>query len=742
MDTMNNDDRDRSRRHSMRGASHKAAAAMAEQLADSPPSSPTKTNLDADPFGDPVSNRKEKVKVQYGGKKGPKGNGAGVLRSVKSTISATSNAPNTPVNRNIGNNRKRAFSDADGFSSSDESLLTPLPPSVQSSKSVTKRKAPLRDTPSPPGPSFAAAPNRNRLQHTQSTPAIPNKAYTSQTPHANSSPAKAPSLEHTNGTMRTGAYVWLLIGVESKAIGDEKELRMWWPGYVSLSNPLQVTLSHGSGASGPIDIPNPSPDILRDGKCASFCASTFLVLPSDTDLGTSPRKKQKIETELQKNWQAAVDAMKELEDDLNEEPDFEEALASIGPAKPRQHEDSIVISDTEHMDIDPIDLEPPISDGLLTIPGHLVLCKDKATSTEYWPARIEMYHPPNKPSGKGRYQIKFLDKKIRKVPREWFYDESQDEFGTCTIGTFHSENPEVEADSEHEEKLERGISPIPLDPPPIVTDFEKLTIREELAYVKPILSAILADEYPPAREKHIGYCKGGKAREAVVAGAAERGSMSVRDLDALHGYIRRWVLREAIVERGQIEEEEKAGPSVEGVSEEISSLIPSASLPETGSSSPPEAPPSSYAATVTDDLDGGSTSARDDPQPLDAPAPDLDDLRAAPQTGCEAYENLLYLDKLGYCQNVLLPEAVRQILLWRKGVRRSVHLLSDDEEQQLCIAGEKLRNATDWVRDIMRLRESLTRRAQKKAKKHAPPAPGPISGTRSRPQRGAVNYRS
>ena len=35
------------------------------------------------------------------------------------------------------------------------------------------------------------------------------------------------------------------------------------------------------------------------------------------------------------------------------------------------------------------------------------------------------------------------------------------------------------------------------------------------------------------------------------------------------------------------------------------------------------------------------------PQPLDAPAPGLDDLIAAPQIGCEAYENLLYLDKLG-----------------------------------------------------------------------------------------------
>lgn len=109
-----------------------------------------------------------------------------------------------------------------------------------------------------------------------------------------------------------------------------------------------------------------------------------------------------------------------------------------------------------------------------------------------------------------------------------------------------SENPEVEADTEHDVQLDRGPSPTPLDPPPSTEDFEDLTIREELAYVKPILSAIMTSSYSPARERHNGYLKGGKARQRLVASAAARGAISVRDVDALDAYIRRWAMRKVI----------------------------------------------------------------------------------------------------------------------------------------------------------------------------------------------------
>lgn len=51
------------------------------------------------------------------------------------------------------------------------------------------------------------------------------------------------------------------------------------------------------------------------------------------------------------------------------------------------------------------------------------------------------------------------------------------------------------------------------------------------------------DTYAPAHERVVGYLKGGKAREKVVASAAARGTISVRDVTALDAYIRWWVTR-------------------------------------------------------------------------------------------------------------------------------------------------------------------------------------------------------
>lgn len=55
--------------------------------------------------------------------------------------------------------------------------------------------------------------------------------------------------------------------------------------------------------------------------------------------------------------------------------------------------------------------------------------------------------------------------------------------------------------------------------------------------------------------------------------------------------------------------------------------------------------------------------------------------------------------------NILLPEAIRQVLLWRDGQRTSVELLSPEEEEGLYEKGQKLLNERDWVLDILRLRK-------------------------------------
>ena len=69
-----------------------------------------------------------------------------------------------------------------------------------------------------------------------------------------------------------------------------------------------------------------------------------------------------------------------------------------------------------------------------------------------------------------------------------------------------------------------------------------------------------------------------------------------------------------------------------------------------------------------------------------------------------------------YMLDVLLPEAKRQILLWREGLRISTVLLNDEEEQKLYAKGQELLERTDWVRDAQRLRASKERRLKKAGK--------------------------
>jgi len=54
--------------------------------------------------------------------------------------------------------------------------------------------------------------------------------------------------------------------------------------------------------------------------------------------------------------------------------------------------------------------------------------------------------------------------------------------------------------------------------------------------------------------------------------------------------------------------------------------------------------------------------------------------------------------------DILLREAVRQILLWRIGARTSAELLSPQEEWRLYEKGEDLLQEREWVFDVMRMR--------------------------------------
>lgn len=93
--------------------------------------------------------------------------------------------------------------------------------------------------------------------------------------------------------------------------------------------------------------------------------------------------------------------------------------------------------------------------------------------------------------------------------------------------------------------------------------------------------------------------------------------------------------------------------------------------------------------------------------------------------------------------NILLPETIQQLLLWRSGERTSLTLLSSEEEERLHEHGEAKAQETDWVYDLLRLREAQARlwgvdlKAKGKAKDNSSDVKG--GGTRSRPRRATIS---
>lgn len=93
--------------------------------------------------------------------------------------------------------------------------------------------------------------------------------------------------------------------------------------------------------------------------------------------------------------------------------------------------------------------------------------------------------------------------------------------------------------------------------------------------------------------------------------------------------------------------------------------------------------------------------------------------------------------------NILLPEAIQQLLLWRSGERTSVALLSPEEEERLHERGEAKAQETDWVYDLLRLREAQARlwsvdlNAKGKEKNKSGDVKG--GGTRSRPRMSTIS---
>ena len=189
---------------------------------------------------------------------------------------------------------------------------------------------------------------------------------------------------------------------------------------------------------------------------------------------------------------------------------------------------------------------PP--DPTLQIPGELVLALAPRTGGSYWPAKI-LEHVPDR---KEKYKVKFLDDEEHVITRDRFWTSEEEGFIRCTLGEWESaikttddpesgdEGGEYGADDDDANAEDPDDSALP--PPPPAGDFEDLSVRRQLAYVKPVLRAILNKEYAPAREMHEAFMRGGSARVALLKSAGVRGGMDARFVKAVQQEICKWVL--------------------------------------------------------------------------------------------------------------------------------------------------------------------------------------------------------
>ncbi|KAF8197594.1 hypothetical protein BJ912DRAFT_953978 [Pholiota molesta] len=338
-------------------------------------------------------------------------------------------------------------------------------------------------------------------------------------------------------------------------------------------------------------------------------------------------------------------------------------------------------------------------------------------------------------------------------------------FDSAVVEVQNDNADEDEIQQDHD-LARRSPSPTPLDIPPSPNDFIQLSIRQQFVYTKTVLKAIIDNTYLPSKQKHVRYMKGGKYRQSVVDDASLRGKMDPRDVEHLQIYIRAWCLRDedrtgvpfasnlssgeqSVIEVGagaaptNLDErrEIQAEPSLDDVmnmeDRRFTSPLPTEACPSSpapmppSSLPPPEAEleredsiasiPPSFDAALDDagvpPLSPVATSIFTEPRTIDTDD-DIVDLTIAEeeerqppslssQYDGEDFKSLSALEKVDYCVNILLPEAVRQILLWRSGARTSIDLLSPAEEQALYEQGDTLLQERDWVNDVIRYRRAM-----------------------------------
>ncbi|ETW86219.1 hypothetical protein HETIRDRAFT_415183 [Heterobasidion irregulare TC 32-1] len=631
-----------------------------------------------------------------------------------------------------------------------DSLSTMLVPSrAAASKARTAIGRQLTSSPEPEVPRKRQNTKR-KLARSNSTKSITAPSRATQPPPPSQTPLLHKAASEQDVTSEdedlpkmTGPFVWVRVSRsgEIAPVGSEvgSSESFWWPGSImsgSLTQgPVHVQLFGriSPGTRTDVQLPAPEDSLIRDMKTEMgflpFNMSNFIC--QDTNIGIQESLPPKLKAELERRFRTAVDRMIAAEARQND--GLPSSLSSYAGALSRTSSTLIPAKSENGQPSLEDDLWiSPSCDPFLDIPGELVLSKDKKRSTEYWPAKIEEYIAPPSRVIKPLYRLRFLDETLLDLPRSMFYTTDEEGFFSCKLGKIGSavpinaDNIDVDID---EFDLTRGPSPVPEMPPR--PNFFDLSIREQFAYVQPVIKAILDDRYPPAKDRHDSFIKGGVLRRTVRKEAPGKGNLTTKEVTELGLVLNRWALRDeryaksARTESATLPVTASSTAPVHAVEPVSRGEVPTYS---TDVSNRPSSPSQSVLSDLTDLTTSPSSRAT---LHLSTGASHLrliESVHESPrQWGCEAYEALTIPDKIEYCQLVLLHEAILQLLLWRSGKRTSLDLLGDEEEQELHDVALKQSEEIDWVVEIYRLRE-----AGLKVK------PGKtavvVGGTRSRPK--------
>lgn len=127
--------------------------------------------------------------------------------------------------------------------------------------------------------------------------------------------------------------------------------------------------------------------------------------------------------------------------------------------------------------------------------------------------------------------------------------------------------------------IDREESPLPAESPPPPNTFCGLTIREQFAYVKPVMRAIIDNAYAPVRQRHKDFMNR-KSRQSLRTQSGGIGDFSAKEFDQLGKVVQRWLLpQSANVQKLSTAPEANSNTSDRDDEDQFASAVNSAVLP-------------------------------------------------------------------------------------------------------------------------------------------------------------------